>query len=88
MSRRATKNLSWDEWLTAWWGRTKHDGADLHFSGPRSPDRHYLYRALCMRQRDERGAFTVPSIIEELERRGYDTTTLEFRIKRKDGANG
>ena len=39
--------------------------------------------AFCMKGYDERGRLVQPSLIEELEARGYDVTTLEFRIKRK-----
>ena len=81
--RRATKNLPWDEWLTSFYGPVKHDDPDLHFAGPRGCDRSLLYGAFCMKSYSETGALTVLSLVEELEARGYDTTTIEFRIKRK-----
>lgn len=84
MSRRATKNLPWAEgWLTAWWGRDKHEGESLRFGFPRKPDGHWLYDAFCSKGYDENGSVTRPSLVEELEARGYDITTLEFRIRRK-----
>ena len=39
--------------------------------------------AFCMKGYDWHGRLTRPSLVEELEARGYDVTTLEFRIKRK-----
>jgi len=58
MTLKATKNLSWDEWLTTWWGKPKHERrepADLHFSGPSGPDRHLMYGVFCSKGYDERG---------------------------------
>ena len=81
--RRATKNLSLSEWLTAWWGSVKRDTDDLHFSGPSGPDRTLIYGMLCTRNFDANGNLSQPSIVEELAARGYDVETLEFRIKRK-----
>jgi hypothetical protein len=82
MTIKATKNLSWDDWLTVWFGTTKHDGPDLHFSGPRRCDRSLLYGVFCLKP-----VAGVPllerSLVEELEARGYDTTTIEFRVKKK-----
>ena len=87
VTRKATKNLPWGEWLASFFGTTKGDRhPDHHFAGPCGPDRHYLYSVLCCKGRDEHGNITVPSVIEELEARGYDTTTLEFRIQRKPKA--
>jgi len=84
VNRRATKNLSWNEWLTAWFGQpTKRDKSDLQFAGPCGPDRHLLYGVFTMKGPDEDGNITRPSLVEELEARGYDLTTLEFRIRRK-----
>lgn len=86
MTLKATRNLSWDEWLTTWWGKPKHERrepADLHFSGPSGPDRHLMYGLFCTKGYDERGNLTRPSLQEELEARGYDITTIEFRVKKK-----
>lgn len=66
-----------------WWGDVKRDHPDLHFSGPSGPDRTLMYGAFCMKGYDEHGGLTRPSLLEELEARGYDTSTIEFRIKRK-----
>ena len=81
--RRSTPRLPWGGWLTAWFGPVKRDADDLHFSGPKGPDRTLLYGAFCMKGYDWHGRLTRPSLVEELEARGYDVTTLEFRIKRK-----
>ena len=84
MSRKATKNLDWDEWLTVWFGPVPKDAPDLHFSGPRGCDRSLMHSALCGdRPPAIPGQPWQPSIVKELEARGYDVTTLEFRIKRK-----
>lgn len=84
MSRCATKNLSWGEWLTAWFGRPlKRDKPDLQFAGPNASDRRLLYAMFTMKGTDEEGRNTRPSLVEELEARGYDIMTLEFRIWRK-----
>lgn len=83
MTRKATKNLSRSEWLTAWFGPVKRDKDDLHFSGPNGPDRTLIYGALCAKNYDAQGWLTRPSLVEELEARGYDVTTLEFRVRRK-----
>ena len=82
MSQRATKNLPHDEWLTMWWGPVKGDDPDMHFSGPRRCDRSLMYGVLCIKP--VKGVTLMDrSLIDELEARGYDTTTLEFRVKRK-----
>ena len=82
MSRRSTKNLPHDEWLTVCWRVTKNDGPDVHFSGPRRCDRGLMYGVLCAKP-----VAGVPlldrSLLDELEARGYDTTTLEFRVRRR-----
>lgn len=88
MTSKATKNLSWDEWLTVWFGQSKsvhgrHDNPDLHFSGPRGCDRSLLYGVFCTKGYDEHGKLTQPSLVDELEARGYDTTTIEFRVKKR-----
>jgi hypothetical protein len=88
MSRRATKNLPHDEWLTVRWGRLQGEGAeDILFSGPRRCDRSLMYGVLCLKP--VKGEVLMnESLINELKARGYDTTTLEFRIKRKATAAG
>ena len=87
-ARKATKNLDWNEWLTVHFGQPRRagrrrDADDIIFSGPRGCDRSLLYLRFSTKGYDERGRVTVPSFVEELEARGYDTTTLEFRVKRK-----
>jgi hypothetical protein len=81
--RRSTPRLPWREgWLTAYYGT--HEGStDLHFAAPRRSDSRVLYDAFCTKGYDADGNVTRPSLVEELEARGYDVTTLEFRIKRK-----
>ena len=81
--RRAAKNLPPAEWLTAYFASDKNGVGDTFFDGPVGCDRHYLYASLYARRRDEHGGLTLPSFIEELEARGYDVSTLEFRIRRK-----
>ena len=82
--RRSTPRLPWAEgWLTAYFGRTDGGGNDLNFAAPSRADSRLLYNAFCVKGYDERGRLVQPSLVEELEARGYDVTTLEFRIKRK-----
>ena len=83
MTITATKNLPWTEWLTVRFGEVRRDSPDLHFSGPNGPDRTLLYGVFCTKNYDEQGKLTQPSLVEELEARGYDITTLEFRVKRR-----
>jgi hypothetical protein len=74
------RGKSWnDGWLTAFWGRDMRGAKkDLVFGSPCRPDGHLLY-----------GAFQVvelspgKTLIQELEARGYDITTLQFSVKRK-----
>lgn len=83
--RRHAKNLPWDEWLTAWWGSTKNEGIDLHFSGPRGCDRSLVYGVFAFLPSSTPlpGLPRPRTFVEELEARGYDTTTIEFRVRRK-----
>ena len=54
-------------------------GPDLVFYFPSSPDGHLLHSAFNHTVvRDDR------SLVAELEHRGYDITTLEFTIRKKD----
>lgn len=82
MTRKATKNPPPEEWLTAYYGERKGEGRDLYFNSPRRCDSHMLYGAFCVKGYDEHGKATRPSLVEELEARGYDVKTLEFRVRR------
>lgn len=88
-TRKATKRLPWDEWLTVWFGRVKGESEpDMHFSGPNGPDRTLMYGWLTAKGYDEHGRLTQPSLEEELKARGYDLTTLEFRVRRLPRGDG
>lgn len=63
-------------WLLAWWDRR---GRDVNYGGPNGPDRRLLDLALA-RPHESLGGRTV---LQELEARGYDITTLRFEIQRK-----
>lgn len=84
-ARKATKNLDWNAWLTVHYGRVPGEpwnkGKDFVFSGPCGADRRLLLYAICPPEYALSSG--QPSRIKELEARGYDTTTLEFRVKRK-----
>lgn len=68
-----------DGWLTAYWGRdTRGASKDLVFGSPCRPDGHLLHSAF--NHLEFTGGKT---LIQELEARGYDITTLQFSIKRK-----
>jgi hypothetical protein len=63
--------MSKREKLRATWSKRERD-VMVHY--PRSCDGHWLSSVLNL-------AFT-----DELDRRGYDVTTLRFSVARKDGA--
>lgn len=62
--------------LTARWSKRERD---VLYHYPRSCDGHLLHGAFGRPMADGDGM----SLIEELEKRGYDLTTLRFSIKRK-----
>ena len=72
----------WDTHLCAYWSKREKD---IILAGPNGPDRHLLHYVLnCEHPRPHvlgepwfDAAFT-----KELEKRGYDLTTLKFSIKR------
>ena len=85
MSRRATKNLPPEEWLTVCWRVTRNDGPDVYFAGPRRCDRSLMYGVLCVKP--VAGMTLMDrSLLDELAARGYDITTLELRVRRKPDA--
>ena len=77
--------------LEVYWGVTKGDPTpDIIYhrgEGCAKPDGHLLYSFFgCKRERqDWQTGKTVfdQSLLEELEARGYDLTTLKFSIKKK-----
>lgn len=81
-SRKATKNLPIDEWMTSYHGRVGGGKPDLQFSGPRKSDMRLVYNSFCL-ERNLVSGRSSPSFVDELEARGYDLSTLEFRIKLK-----
>lgn len=70
----------WDDgWLSAYWGRESRGyRKDLVFGSPCRPDGHLLYGAFCFVE-----VMKGKTLVQELEERGYDITTLQFSIKRK-----
>lgn len=78
--------------LRVYWGREPHDTPDVIFAwqGDHSMkrDSRLLHNALASKHPDPFASpiFSKmrPSLIEELAARGYDITTLEFRIRKKD----
>lgn len=69
--------------LYASWSKRERD---LSFHWPaQKPDGHLLYGALCAKQWGPDGEMR-PSLVEELESRGYDITTLRFSVKAKPSA--
>lgn len=59
-------------------GRWSKREKDFLFSYPSKPDGHYLYGVFCF-IKDVNGR----TLVEELERRGYDITTLRLQVDRK-----
>ncbi len=74
--------------LTAKWSKREKD---IMFDFPEyKADGHMLCSYLCnkrhMYKMDALGGFTteeIPSLVQELELRGYDITTLKFSIQKK-----
>lgn len=82
--------------LLVYYGKLPHDRPDVLLAwggeGATKNDAHLVYGVLCMHRIEmeigDRHTFQhvrVHSLIEELERRGYDITTLRFSIERKEG---
>ena len=72
--------------LAAWWDEREQD---FMFHHPTSKsDGHYLCGVLCNPrwERTLTGPIQDPSFVEELEARGFDTTTLRFTVERRDPA--
>ena len=85
-TRRATKNLPHDEWLTVRWGRLRGARSeDILLSGPRRCDLSLMYGVLCAPP-VKGEALLDRSLLDELAARGYDITTLELRVRRKPDA--
>ena len=70
--------------LRVYWGKLPHDSPDVVFSwqGDRSMKRD---TALISYLFSKREPGTSRSLLEELEYRGYDITTLRFSIIKKPG---
>lgn len=78
--------------LRMYWGRESHDRAPdviLAWQGSKTmkADTNLLHYVMCSQHPDphKHPIFSVmrPSLIEELDARGYDLTTLKFSIKKK-----
>lgn len=73
--------------LTASWGRTRRDdNPDLCYTWGEDcskADSYLLHYILCSGAFDPNSQKLEPSLKEELERRGYDITTLKFSIQKK-----
>ena len=74
------RGKSWnDGWLTAFWGRDECGAKkSLVFGSPCKPDGSLLYTAFCFVDQ-----LNGKTLVQELEARGYDLTTLQFSVKRK-----
>lgn len=73
------RGKSWDDgWLTVFWGReSRGDKKDLIFGSPNRPDGSLLHTAFCSQEIHGK------TLIQHLEERGYDISTLQFSVKRK-----
>lgn len=94
MKRLRTPKLK-DGELRMYWGREPHDRTAevmLAYQGDRmmKRDTALLYRFLCSKRPDPMAEPIFSkmdlSLIEELEARGYDLTTLKFSIMKKQPA--
>jgi len=77
--------------LRVYWGKVPHENPDIVLAWQGNPlmkrDTNMLHSFLCSKNPDPfaKPLFSVmnPSMIEELEARGYDLTTLKFSIMKK-----
>jgi len=82
--------------LRVYWGRVDGDYPDIvyEWKGDRSMKRDSAllnWHMGCKHPHPTKSPFgqvMEPSMLEELERRGYDLTTLQFRIMKKGADNG
>ena len=89
--KRLRKPKMKDGQLLVYWGKVPHENPDvvLAWQGDRmmKRDTALLHYHLCSKRPDPRAKplFSVmePSLIEDLESRGYDLTTLKFSIMKK-----
>lgn len=80
MGRRCAENK-----LLMRWCKTEKD---INFWFPKNCDGYYLHHVMCMK-RQRVDSFTKEiefenSVIEELEKRGYDIESIRFEIKLKE----
>lgn len=72
--------------LKAQWGKLPHDSPDLIFvwgEGVPRVDGRLLYHALTRQDYSVATKEWYPGFVEQLEKRGYDLTTLKFSISKK-----
>lgn len=82
--------------LKAQYGKLPHDTPDLCYAwgeGCSSADSHLLHNVIAtdraywdLEKAQRRDSYPIshdPSLVKELERRGYDITTLKFSIQKK-----
>lgn len=91
--KRLRKPKMQDGELRMYWGRAdRHDSPDvvLAWQGDRmmKRDTNMLHSYMCSKHPDPFAkplwSAMMPSMIEELQARGYDITTLKFSIKKKE----
>jgi len=89
--KRLRKPKLKDGELRVYWGKLPHDSPDVIFAWQGEPsmkrDSKLLHSVICSDQPD---LFTTPlfskmnpSLVKELELRGYDITTINFSIMKK-----
>lgn len=91
MAKRCRKPKLKDGELRVYWGKEPHNNPDVMLAwqgeGGMRADTRLLYYHLCAQHPDpfEKPLFSKmnPSLIQELEARGYDITTLKFSIMKK-----
>ena len=72
--------------LKAQWGKLAHDTADICYAWGEcvsKADAHLLHNALSSEHLRHLDNKWTPSLLKELESRGYDLTTLKFSIQKK-----
>lgn len=80
--------------LRVYWGKLPRDSADVIIAWQGDPsmkrDANFLFYSLCNEHPDVQAIHLFskmkPSVVKELEARGYDITTLKFSIMKKSEA--
>lgn len=68
------------------WGKMPHENPDMCFAwgeGCTKRDANLLHYVMASPRNKYMAPDQMPTLVEELDKRGYDITTLKFSIKKK-----